>query len=157
MTLQLTTNVMLTRAEVAHAAIGGVLRQVENLDAGLRDAYGLTTTGWGEHITGALAEYAVAKHLGQPWSPGKRGDSDVGAYQVRYTGRTDGALILHPDDDDAAPYILVVGGPFRFTLVGWTWGADGKQARFWAEPVKGRAAYFVPADELYDLSEMPIL
>jgi hypothetical protein len=147
----------LTDAEVAHAAIGGVLRQVENLRANLRDAYGLTTAGWGEHIVGALAECAVAKYLRTYWSTGERGESDVGAYQVRYASRADYSLIVHPSDDDTAPYVLVVGGPYTFTLIGWTWGAEGKQSKYWAEPVKGRAAFFVPQSELYPLSEMPIL
>jgi hypothetical protein len=161
MTLLTTTQITLTHAEMRNAAIAGVLRQADNMADGLYNAYGLDETNWGEqfrtHLVGYCAEQAVAKFLHIYASTGERGESDVGAYQVRYAGKAHYSLIVHPDDDDTAPYVLVVGGPYTFNLIGWIWGADAKQGRFWSDPAGGRAAYFVPQGELYPLSEMPIL
>jgi hypothetical protein len=152
-----TVNVTLTRADEFIARQGGIWRQDQNVAAGLRNAYGLEAEGYDAHIKGARAEAAVAKHLDRWWSPGERGAADVGAYQVRYTSHTTGGLIIHPDDDDAAPFILVTGGPFRFVLVGWIWGGHAKRDNYWADPAGGRAAFFVPQVALYAMSELPAL
>lgn len=136
----------------------GFKRQRDNIRAGLRNAHGLAGAGWNEHIEGACAEVAVAKHLNFFWCRGKRGAGDVGAYQVRYTTMNPPMLRLHSKDADDAVFILVYGGPFEYTLAGWCPGWAGKARRYWSDPTgKNRPAFFVPVRDLSPMSDLPAL
>lgn len=143
------------RLEYVHVALGGALRQVENILLSRADAHGYEGDGWTPHLVGALGEAALAKHLGIYWSVGVVRAPDVGGYQVRATTRADGCLIVHDGDDADAPYILAVVAPRRFAvrLVGWLRGREAQQGRYWRETT-GRPAYFVPQGALRDIKEL---
>jgi hypothetical protein len=152
------STVTLTPIEHALAVYGGTLRQSQNIRAGLHNAHGLKGAGWSEQITGACAEYAVAKCLDLFWSPGTRGAHDVGAYEVRFNASRPPVLILHPKDDDQAVFILVCGGPYEYTLAGWCYGWAGKAQRYWDDPTsQNRPAFFIPVRDLSPMSDLPAL
>ncbi len=145
-------DVRLTWMELYQAAQVGAVRQIEALKLNRPDRYGYSGDGWSIHITGAAAELAVAKASGRYWHALATRPStlpgDVGRMQVRWTSRRDGDLILHPDDGDETPFILVVGAAPTFTLVGWVLGFEGKRSEWWRDPAGGRPAFFVPQAEL---------
>jgi hypothetical protein len=108
-------------------------------------------------IRGAVGEAIVAKHLGVYWlGVGVFRGDDVGSYQVRATGWSNGALLLHDDDKDDQPYISVYVCEGAGTILGWLYGRDGKDKKYWRDPTKkDRWAYFVPTSELRSIAELP--
>lgn len=160
----MSVDVTLTWTEVRAAACIGVERNVRTIHEGRHRGGGQAAwAGWGDHITGAIAEFAVAKHVGgYPMSgvrPSNKANDlgDVGRLQVRSSARHS-YLILQPYDSDDARFVLVTGMPPTLTLVGWFLGCEGKQPCFWHDVggcVPGvqvhHPAYFVPGPELHPM------
>lgn len=152
--------VTLSWYEVTHAAIAGVLRQTKALREARDDAAAgrpVELDGWTRHVSGALAECALAKALGLYWDAGmhfrpegKRGD--VGPHAVRSTNRLDGCLIVRPTDFDDVPYWLIITAtPPHFTICGFIEGEAAKRPEWWRSPNDRPGAYFVPQSALRQL------
>jgi len=123
--------------------------QVESIQNGYKPAYGAgNDIDWQISIEGALAEMALAKHLGLYWSKGKVGCKDVGPHQCRSSQRDDRRLILHDRDCDTDRYYFVTGKNGEYWIRGWIMGKDGKKDEFKDDPCGGRPAYFVPTSVL---------
>lgn len=106
---------------------------------------------------GCAGEIAVARCLGVPWEPiigaGDRAAPDVGGWHVRSTEYENGHLLLHDDsfctpDPDEDRYVLVIGRRPVLRLVGWCWGWEGKQEKFWRVDCRV-PCYFVPQEALH--------
>ena len=153
--------VRLSLAEIALAAGVGVRRQTSAIYHGRMPRYGdAGYTDWQSHVEGALAEFAVAKHLGRFWSGAHDNlrAADVGPYQVRSSTYLQADLPLHPPDADHEVFILVVGRNGAYDLRGWIVARDGKRLEWWGDPAgKNRHAYFVPADALHAMADLPVL
>ena len=115
-------------------------------------------------LIGARAEAAVSIALRYPWngSPGTRDVADVGPYHVRGTAMPWHKLILHPEDLDDAPHILVTPASrdsrYTFFLRGWLWGHEGKLSKYWGEyGEKGRPAFWIPQHALRPMNTRPTL
>lgn len=67
---------------------------------------------------------------------------DVGPYQIRGTQHRNGRLWVYENDDNAAPFILVIDKCPFFTLVGWLYGGEAK--RWPIDRQFARAAHWVP-------------
>lgn len=78
--------------------------------------------------------------------------TDLENIQVRTRSKSHYELIIHPDDLDGAKFFLVVPtiDPFTFNIVGWFYGRDGKDNKYWQDPAGGRPAYFIPQWALHD-------
>lgn len=115
----------------------------------------------GTEVNAVRAEMAVAKAYNMYWmgGVGNVGSVDVGGIiEVRSVSQANHNLILHPDDKDKFPYVLVdLSDCPNVNLIGWIWGSDGKQDKYWKDPSgKNRPAFFVPQADLnpmYDLTE----
>ena len=95
--------IKLTNSEIYQGANVGVLRQVQNLQVGAKPAYGEEgEKDWQKNIEGALAEMALAKHLGVYWSKGNWKDLDVGEVECRSAQEHFHKLIIRPEDRDHA-------------------------------------------------------
>ncbi len=153
----LETTVTLSGAQMMQAALTGVMRQVSNLKHGRKPRYGADDAAdWQLHIEGCMGEMAVAAVLGIFWD-GKLHDlspGDVAAIEVRTRRHDWHDLILHPQDDDNARFILVTGGNGCYVLKGWCFGYEGKRDEHWKDPARGRPAYFVPAEVLHDFASL---
>ncbi len=58
------------------------------------------------------------------------------------------SLILQPNKRDDWAYLLVDGSRHpRYEMIGWVWGHEGKQPKYWRDPVGQRGGYFIPADD----------
>lgn len=150
--------ITITRAEYVWAVYAGILRQHQNtLGKNTRkDAHGLDGShGYDSHTLGAVGEFVASLAFGVPWrGPGKFRGDDIPGFQVRASRRSNGDLILHKTDGDDDRFVLVTGQTLQWKVVGWIKGRDGKQERFWNDPVGGRPAYFVPQSELRPIEEL---
>jgi len=146
------TQIMLSSAEMLQGAMVGVMRQVQNLKAGRKHRHGGSAdAGWQMNIEGALGEMALAKHLDvYTGGTGVIRGPDVGECDVRTTSGANNRLILHPDDPDDRVFWLLTGANGQYQVRGNILGAEGKQQKWWKDPVGGRPAYFVPQGELND-------
>lgn len=141
----------LTKPEMIIAASVGILRQIENIEKGRQYNYGSTEqNAWQKHIEGSAGEMALAKHLNVWWSgmfAFRKHDVDV--YQVRTASRDRDSLILHREDEDKDPFVLLIGIHGRYEIRGWIYAAHGKREEWWRDPVGGRPAFFVPQESLH--------
>jgi hypothetical protein len=58
-------------------------------------------------------------------------------------------LPIQKDDPESWAYLLITAERHPvYQIVGWCWGHEGKQSRFWPGPKLDRPAFFVPQDDL---------
>jgi len=149
--------VSLTWGELGFAMWIGAVRQLQNLKAGRTDAHGRgADDGWTAHIEGAAGEMALAKAMGVYWSGalGNLKADDVGPLQVRTRSSHSYDLIVHKTDPDDRAFVLLTGRAPHFIARGWIRGDDAKREEWWADPAKGRPAYFVPQAELHPIEDI---
>lgn len=146
--------IRLTIAEIWQAASVGMLRQMQALSRGQRDAHGFNgEDGWTIHIEGACGELALAKYLnvypGLTANAGKA--ADVSKYQVRTRSKPDYDLIVRDGDADSDVFVLVVGSAGTYRVIGAILGEHAKRPQ-WRKQYGGRPpAYFVPQSALRPL------
>jgi hypothetical protein len=153
--------IKLSFAEIIVSGNAGVLRQVSALRDQLHDPDAHHRDPMDSHVAGAVAEYAASKYLGLPWNPaiGIRWagevDGDVRGIEVRGTSHPHGGLIGHDYSFNDRPYLLVLThrSP-TFTMRGWLWGHEIKQARFWRADFP-RPAFLVPQRDLHPVETLP--
>jgi len=154
--------------EIAMASDIGVRRQIEAMRVNKKPAYGYrdgskTQDEWEIHIQGACGECVVAKHCKMFWNGSVNTFKlpDLGCkIQVRTRRKHSYDLLVRPREPDNDIYILVTGviGSYTksLTIRGWCWGHEAKANPNWLHDYGNRpAAYFVPADTLHDMEELP--
>lgn len=136
--------------QIMMGVYAGGVRHLQFLKRNARPMYGKdVSTVWGEQIEGALSEYALAKHLNVHWEGvGVAGGNDLADEEVRVTKYQNGNLLLHPADKNDKRYWLLTGENGKYTIHGYIYGRDGKQQKYWRDPVGGRACFFVPQSAL---------
>ncbi len=94
------------------------------------------------------AECAAAAVLGVFWPMGintYKAEDLAGGYQVRSTDITDGCLIIRPDDDPNALYVLVVIlGSNLFRVFPAIWGYGARKDEYWRTPNGRPGCWMVP-------------
>lgn len=159
--IQKPMDVKLTWPEMQTAYLIASQRRIMNMRKLLAGKYGAPEHEGSEEldIVSTRGEMAVAKGLNLFWSGsvGDYGAVDVGGLvEVRTRTKDWHALILHDSDKNEAPYVLVDASKTpTFRLVGWMFGKDGKQKRFWSDPSKkNRHAYFVDQQYLEPMEKL---
>ena len=115
--------------------------------------------GWDEHIEGACAEMAVAKHFDIYWD-GSNGTYKLpdlsGSMQVRWTPYENGKLIVRPADDEYCKYVLVTGKCPSYTIRGYIQGVSAKNESFLDNlgDSSRPAVYAIPQSSLLDIKEI---
>jgi len=124
------------------------------------------------HAVGAVAEYALAKALGDDvladWRATKAFSlehhlipCDVGKnLHVRATSHPRGRLIAHPYDPDAGVFVLARASAPALTVafVGWCLGSEAKSRERWLDHGPGfslRPAFVTDADALNPMDTLP--
>lgn len=145
--------VKLTWPEVIQSALSGVMRLVSSRKHHFIDK-AKKGTGWNNDIIGNLGETAFAKYsnLYNSFSINSFKLPDVGHVQVRSTSYPDGHLIIATHDPDHDPYVLMIGECEDWTIAGWITGRQAKHPQFWK---KDKGQYWVPIEELEDISTLP--
>lgn len=143
----------LTTADLYLAAQAGILRRISAIKSNRHQRHGNRETAlWDQDIEGCIAEMLVAKAFNINWTPyaddPKSLKSDVGEdIQVRSTKRSDGCLLVHPDDPDEQMFVLVTGTGLDKTIKGYIKGSYAKKPKYWRTST-GRPCYFVPQSDL---------
>ena len=138
--------VRLTQNQFLLAALVGLVRQITASEKVQPDTFH-GADRWGTDIEGACAEMAAASGLGIFWpalvDPGKVA-SDLTGWEIRWTSRADGCLIVRPRDDPERRYLLVTGARGRYELRGWIHGREARRDEWRRED----GAWFVPQSAL---------
>lgn len=105
------------------------------------------------HLLGAAGEMAVASYLGlrsclYQQTEALRGSEDLPGIDVKTRSRHSYDLIVQKDDNPGKKFVLVTIEDKTALIHGWCYGKEAMKERYWADPANGRAAYFVPKDDL---------
>ena len=156
--------VELSEPEMLIGGLEAVIRRTKNVikasqrASGAQHMYGATDDDVKE-LNSTWAEMAVARHFNLYWTGIiEMNRIDVGdMIEVRSASRDTDSLILHDNDVDDLPYVLVLARPPRFKLVGWKLGRDGKQDKYWRVDGVRHPAYFVPQSHLLSIGAIEFL
>lgn len=142
--------VKLTPIEMYQAGIVGLARRIDSMQRRLN---GCPLNGWQIDIEGALAEMAFAKAMGvyAGLTINNYKGADIGEYHVRSSVKSDACLIIRPEDDPSAVYVLVTGAEGDYTVHGWIKGSDARNENYWMAPNSRPGAWFVPQSALMGL------
>lgn len=104
-------------------------------------------------LYGAAGELAVATYLGFPCfelKAARRGSEDLrGGIEVKTAMKHSHRLIVQLDDRPGKDYWLVTIEGKEVWIHGWLPWGEVARLEYVADPVGGRAAYFVPSEFLY--------
>lgn len=113
-----------------------------------------------DEIIGACAENAFCRARGIYWDRSINtfhGRPDAGrVWEVRATGRADGALIVRDNDPDDRWYVLVIADPPQFRIVGAMQGKAAKRPQWVRNPGGRRPSWFVPQEAVPPLPARPM-
>jgi hypothetical protein len=138
--------IKLTPIEIYQAGVVGLARRIDSIKKGLTNKVPSDAHQWQVDIEGALAEMAVAKGINRyaGLTIGNYGGADVDRFHVRHSQRPDACLIVRPEDDADAWYVLVTGLEGEYVVHGHIHGRDTRQREWWREPNNRPGAWFVP-------------
>ena len=111
------------------------------------------------HLLGAAGEMAVASYLGLKEhlfkeTEAKRGSDDLPGIDVKTRSKSGYDLIIQKSEDPNKKFVLVTIENQKTFLHGWCYGHEGMDARYWADPARGRPAYFVPQSALHPMETL---
>ena len=140
----------------------GLRRQGFNESKGLRGRNGGAWQGSKAldiHLLGAAGEVAVASYLNMKEhlfkeTEARRGSDDLPGMDIKTRSKSRYDLIVQKGSNDRKKYVLVTIENQKTLLHGWCYGHEAMQERFWADPAKGRPAYFVPQSALRSMESL---
>jgi hypothetical protein len=151
-----------TKEELEQALREGERRQAVNEQSGLRGRNGGPRYGklaHEIHLLGAMGEMAVASYLGLKQhlyleTRPRRGSDDLPGIDVKTRSRHRYDLIVQKNEDPLKKFVLVTIENQETIIRGWCLGEDAMKEEFWADPARGRPAYFVPQATLRPIEEL---
>ena len=141
----------------------GIRRQEVNAAKGLRGRNGGAWQGSKAldiHLLGAAGEVAVASYLGLKEhlfkeTEARRGSDDLpGNIDVKTRSKASYDLIVQKREDPKKKFVLVTVENQQTLIHGWCYGEEAMKEEFWADPARGRPAYFVPKEALRSIDEL---
>ena len=141
----------------------GMRRQRVNEARGLRGRNGGAWQGSKAldiHLLGAAGEVAVASYLGLKEhlfkdTEAKRGSDDLpGGIDVKTRSKSRYDLIVQRQSDPDKKFVLVTVENQQTLIHGWCYGHEALQEQYWADPARGRPAYFVPKEALHSMDAL---
>jgi len=111
------------------------------------------------HLLGAAGEMAVAALLGLKHelykeTDARRGSDDLPGIDVKTRSKHSYDLIVQKNENPHKKFVLVTIENQKTFVHGWCWGEEAMEERFWADPARGRPAYFVPKEFLRPMSTL---
>jgi hypothetical protein len=141
----------------------GMRRQGTNEAQGLRGRNGGAWKGSKAldiHLLGAAGEVAVASYLGLKEhlfkeKEARRGSDDLpGGIDVKTRSKAAYDLIVQRNESPDKKFVLVTVENQQTLIHGWCYGHEALQEQYWADPARGRPAYFVPKEALRSIDEL---
>jgi len=140
----------------------GLRRQGVNESKGLRGRNGGVWKGSKAleiHLLGAAGEMAVASHLGMKEhlfkeTEARRGSDDLPGMDIKTRSKHSYDLIVQKQEDPRKKFVLVTIENQKTLLHGWCYGEEAMREEYWADPARGRPAYFVPKLALRSMEEL---
>ena len=137
-------------------------RQAVNEIKGLKGRNGGVATGAMAltiHLLGAAGEMAVASHLGlkeflYKEAEAKRGSCDLPGIDVKTRSRHSYDLIVQKNESPEKKFVLVTIENKKTLIHGWIDGKNAMKEEYWADPARGRPAFFVPKTALRPMSTL---
>jgi hypothetical protein len=145
-----------TEEERQQAMDEGLRRQRVNEARGLRGRNGGAWKGSKAldiHLLGAAGEMAVASYLGMKEhlfkeTEARRGSDDLPNIDVKTRSKASYDLIVQKQEDPEKIFVLVTIENQQTLIWGWCYGKEAMQEQYWADPARGRPAYFVGKEHL---------
>jgi len=145
-----------TEEERQQAMDEGLRRQRVNEARGLRGRNGGAWKGSKAldiHLLGAAGEMAVASYLGMKEhlfkeTEARRGSDDLPNIDVKTRSKASYDLIVQKQEDPEKIFVLVTIENQQTLIHGWCYGKQAMQEQYWADPARGRPAYFVGKEHL---------
>ena len=142
----------------------GMRRQAVNEAKGLRGRNGGASFGSKAldiHLLGAAGEMAVASYLGMKHElykevEAKRGSYDLPGIDIKTRSKHQYDLIVQKDELPEKKYVMVTIEHKTTLLHGWIYGGEAMKEKFWADPARGRTAYFVPKENLHPMETLTV-
>jgi hypothetical protein len=112
------------------------------------------------HLLGAAGEMAVASYMGlkehlYAEKEAKRGSEDLpGGIDVKTRSKSCYDLIVQKHENPSKKFVLVTIENQQTLLHGWCYGSEAMDAKYWADPARGRPAYFVPQSALRPMESL---
>jgi hypothetical protein len=102
---------------------------------------------------------AVASHLGMKSflyqaTEAERGSCDLPGIDIKTRSKHQYDLIVQKNEPPEKKYVLVTIENKTTLIHGWIYGGEAMQEKFWADPARGRPAYFVPKEMLRCMSTL---
>lgn len=140
----------------------GMRRQQVNEARGLRGRNGGAWQGSKAldiHLLGAAGEMAVASHLGMKdllykETQAKKGSDDLPGMDIKTRSKHSYDLIVQRSESLGKKFILVTIQDQTTLIHGWCYGHEATKEEYWADPARGRPAYFVPKKALRSVDEL---
>jgi hypothetical protein len=152
-----------TEEERRQAMEEGMRRQAVNEARGLRGRNNGPRFGdkaLQVHLLGAAGEMAVASYLGlkehlYAEREARRGSDDLpGGIDVKTRSRHSYDLIIQKSENADKRFVLVTIQDHKTFIHGWCYGREAMEEKYWADPARGRPAYFVPKSELRSMESL---
>lgn len=140
----------------------GMRRQSVNEAKGLRGRNGGASFGGKAldiHLLGAAGEMAVASYLGMKHelykeTEAKKGSDDLPGIDIKTRSKHSYDLIVQRQEDPDRKFVLVTIENQQTLLHGWCYGRQAMDVRYWADPARGRPAFFMPKENLHPMETL---
>ena len=111
------------------------------------------------HLLGAAGEVAVASYLGMKEhlfkeTEARRGSDDLPGIDVKTRSKHQYDLIVQKNENACKKFVLVTVESQKTLLHGWCYGHEAMKEEYWADPARGRPAYFVPKEALHSMDAL---
>lgn len=111
------------------------------------------------HLLGAAGEMAVASYMGLKQhlykeTEARRGSDDLPGIDVKTRSKHQYDLIVQKNEDARKKFVLVTIESQKTFLHGWCYGEEAMEEKYWADPARGRPAFFVPKTVLRSMDSL---
>jgi hypothetical protein len=111
------------------------------------------------HLLGSAGEVAVASYLGLKHElfkekEARRDSDDLPGIDVKTRSKHSYDLLVQKGSSPKRKYVLVTIEKQTTLLHGWCYGEEAMVDKFWADPARGRPAYFVGKEYLRSMESL---